>query len=352
MMKTLACIAVAMLFFLACSVPEPLSACTDVLLRPDSVFVVSGRNMDFALDLQTTLLVVPRETSFQSRLGKDTKGLSWTSRYGFVGLNALGQDFFADGMNEKGLSAATLWLPGTEYPDVTEAEKTLAVEDAVSWILGNFSTVEEVKDALKNVTITGVFLEAMKTLPPLHIAVHDVQGKSIVIEFLGGQTYIHDNTLGVLTNAPDFDWQLTNYQLFLWQVEDLLYPAAVAVPGAWTPAPRFVRAAMIRQQLPTPTTHQEALASVIHIMNSVQVPKGAYGTDTRNEQNMAHNGQDYTQYTLIRDHEKLILYFNTWSNQGWRSLDLKSIDFSGKTKYAALSVETGPANSPVKFLIK
>src|SRR5699024_1112390 len=45
---------------------------------------------------------------------------------------------------------------------------------------------------------------------PFHYAVHDAQGQSLVIEFHHGQRTIYDNPVGVLTNAPQFSWHLTN----------------------------------------------------------------------------------------------------------------------------------------------
>ena len=54
-----------------------------------------------------------------------------------------------DGMNEKGIYVGALYLPGyASYPEGApeNAAKSMAPEDYVAWLLGNFSTVEEVKD--------------------------------------------------------------------------------------------------------------------------------------------------------------------------------------------------------------
>jgi hypothetical protein len=47
---------------------------------------------------------------------------------------------------------------------------------------------------------------------PLHFTIHDAYGSSRVLEFLDGnpQGLQHRNTVGVLTNAPPFAWQLFN----------------------------------------------------------------------------------------------------------------------------------------------
>lgn len=44
----------------------------------------------------------------------------------------------------------------------------------------------------------------------MHVALHDAAGKNLVIEFIEGEVKIYDNPLGVLTNRPDFTWQINN----------------------------------------------------------------------------------------------------------------------------------------------
>jgi hypothetical protein len=51
--------------------------------------------------------------------------------------------------------------------------------------------------------------------PPIHIAVHDTAGNNIVIEFIEGKVNVYDNPIGVMTNAPTFDWHLTNLRNYV-----------------------------------------------------------------------------------------------------------------------------------------
>ena len=44
----------------------------------------------------------------------------------------------------------------------------------------------------------------------IHWRVGDSSGKQIVIEIEEGVPHIYDNTVGVITNAPGFQWHLTN----------------------------------------------------------------------------------------------------------------------------------------------
>jgi choloylglycine hydrolase len=72
--------------------------------------------MEFGEDLGSQILVGGRGTKKQSAAPESPMGgLSWTAKYGYVGLNVAGLDLphlICDGMNEKGLSIGALWLPG------------------------------------------------------------------------------------------------------------------------------------------------------------------------------------------------------------------------------------------------
>jgi len=92
--------------------------CTDVRLIRLSDMHVSARTLDFSYELDSTVRVVPRGQSWSAvDTGNGAKALTWTNFLGFIGINALGlTSWFADGLNEAGLSVGTLWLPETKLP--------------------------------------------------------------------------------------------------------------------------------------------------------------------------------------------------------------------------------------------
>jgi choloylglycine hydrolase len=111
--------------------------------------------MEFGDDLGSQNLVGGRGTKKQSAApDSPTGGLSWTAKYGYVGLNVAGLELphlICDGMNEKGLSIGALWLPGfTEYrPAVSNTAQALDVKHFANRVLGNFATVAEVETGLR-----------------------------------------------------------------------------------------------------------------------------------------------------------------------------------------------------------
>ena len=148
--------------------------CTDFLLQAadEDNSVVVGRSMEFGEDLRSQILVGGRGTKKQSGAPDSPKGgLSWTAKYGYVGLNVakLGlPHLICDGMNEKGLSIGALWLPSyTQYSStVSNKAQALDVKHFTNWVLGNFVTVAEVKAGLADVQIWG------DSLTNSHIPIH------------------------------------------------------------------------------------------------------------------------------------------------------------------------------------
>ena len=119
------------------------------------------------------------------------------------------KEFVAEGLNEAGLSAGLFYFPGygkyEEY-DPTRKASSIADLQLVSWLLGSFSTVDEVKEAIENVTVIAIDPRAST----VHWRIADKTGRQLVLEFIDGQPRFYENKLGVLTNSPGFDWQMTN----------------------------------------------------------------------------------------------------------------------------------------------
>ena len=145
-------------------------------------------------------------------------GLTWKSKYASVGANGVGLPFLFDGLNEKGLTVGTFYFPtsaGYMPYSAADAGKTLAAWEVGSWILENLASVEEVKANIGKVVVPAVVFKAWGFSPEVHYIVTDASGKSIVIEYVGGKLNVYDNPLGVVTNSPAFDWQMTNLRNYV-----------------------------------------------------------------------------------------------------------------------------------------
>jgi hypothetical protein len=136
-------------------------------------------------------------------------------------------------------------------------------------LLTSFATVDEVRDALTKVRVVPVVEPALGFAPPVHFIVTEPSGKAIVIEYLKGEMKIFDAPLGVITNAPTYEWHETNLRNYInlspvalpgKKIEDLNFrplgggSGMIGLPGDFTPPSRFVRAvAFSKTARPTAT---------------------------------------------------------------------------------------------------
>jgi choloylglycine hydrolase len=328
---------------------NPVAACTDFVVKAEDGAYVCGRSMEFGIELKSKLLTHPRGEVRTTSTPDGKSGIKWTSKYGYVSLDGVGLGICVDGMNEKGLSCGFLWFPGAKYQNAkAENEANVFAVDLGDWILGNFSTCEEVKAAISKVRVWCKFVPELGQEPPVHIALHDAQGHNVVIEFIDGEQKVYDNPNGVLTNAPSFDWQITNLKNYIQvsaanpqplKVEGtVLAPPGqgsgfLGIPGDWTPSSRFIRSTAMLHFAKPASNAQEAVNLSEHILNAVDIPRG----DVRPTDNGVANA-DYTQWAVIKDLTNQVLYFRDYGNLTLRSIDLKKESLEPGSKGKSISV--------------
>jgi choloylglycine hydrolase len=183
-------------------------------------------------------------------------------------------------------------LPNSQSPTGagSDAAKALASTDLAVYLLGNFRTVAEAKAALQGGEVS-VWLPEIplvgNLVAPFHYILFDKTGAGIVIEFLDGKMNVHDNPVGVATNAPDFPWhlknlnnyaQLTNLDKNTGQFGKLEVGApdsgnALAnVPSSQISAGRFVKAAYYTQFVRKADSPEDAVITLGHILNNFDRP--------------------------------------------------------------------------------
>ena len=154
MSKFLSLLAGVALTLLAAQVAD---ACTSIRIKTEDGLVFYARSMEGAVDYQSKVTVVPKGTVYQGTLPDNTpKGFTWTVKYGLVGMNAFGSPLMTDGINEMGLAVGNLLFPGyAEYEpfDPGKANITLSQYEVATWLLSNFATVAEVRQAMSKVRV-------------------------------------------------------------------------------------------------------------------------------------------------------------------------------------------------------
>ncbi len=322
-----------------------VDACTGIRLKAKDGTVVHARTLEFAVDLKSDVVVIPRNYARSGTTPDGKKGLQWRSKYATIGANGVHLPYIFDGLNEKGLAVGTFYHPGTAkympYSDAV-ASKTLAPWEFGSWILENFADTDEVRANVGKVVVPAVVLKAWGFTPPLHYVVHDARGKSIVIEFINGKPVVYDNPLGAMANSPSFDWHMTNLRNYinvsLKPVKALkiggvtLKPFGMGagmhgVPGDFTPPSRFVRAVLFSHAIFQPATGHDAVLEAFHILNNFDIPRGAVREEKDEHGNVK---ADYTVWTSANDLKRKRFYFRTYNDSRIRMVDLTKFDPDAK----------------------
>jgi choloylglycine hydrolase len=312
-------------------------ACTGIQLVAKDGGVVAARTLEFGVDLQSNVLVIPVGTAMTGTLPNGGKGIQYTTKYGMAGANGEGLTAILDGINDQGLYVGLFYFPGSaSYPGVTPetAGRAMAPWEYGAWLLGNFATVEEVKANFDKVVLAPVVLAALKQVPGVHFNVHDRNGHAVAIEPTDNKLKLFDNPLGVMTNSPTFDWHMTNLRNYInlkpndvghidiGKVKLGQFGAGSGMhglPGDFTPPSRFVRAVAFSKAAPASDTAPQAILQAFHILNGFDIPLGSV-----RESDEGVTIPEYTTWTGASDLKNLRWYFKTYADQTIRSVDLKA----------------------------
>jgi choloylglycine hydrolase len=348
-------LALSSAFALLLAGSPPARACTSILLRSADGGYVYGRTLEFGLDLRSQLVVIPRKLAITAtgpagEVGKG--GLTWTTKYAATGANGLGLPIIVDGVNEKGLAGGLFNFPVyAQFQPVSakDAARSVASFEVVTWILTSFATVEEIKEALPRIRVSGVKVPQFGNMvPPTHYSFHDTTGQSLVVEYTdGGQLHVYSNPVHVFTNAPAFPFQLENLAQYQYVSADVLPPiqagslklAAASsgdgmngLPGGWLAPARFVRAFFAQQNAPLAATAAEAVSTSLHILNGFDIPPGSIKTSANaGGEGGGVTGFETTEWTATSDMKNLRYYIRTYANPDVRYVDLRAADLDAKT---------------------
>ena len=329
--------------------PSAAEACTGITLKSKDSTTIVARTIEWGgSNLNSQYVVVPIGYTERSYTPDGVDGMTFTARYGYVGLAVEQKEFIAEGLNEVGLSAGLFYFPKYgEYEKYNAAVRDKSISDLqlLSWLLGECSNVEEVKEAVKKVHVINIDPRAST----VHWRFAEPSGRQLVLEIIKGELHFYENTLGVLTNSPSFEWHLTNLNNYvnlfpgtapnqqLGNIELSSLGAGsgfLGIPGDVTPPSRFVRAAFYQASAPQQETALETVFQCFQILNNFDIPVGI-------EFPLGQVPCDIpsaTQWTSVTDMRNHVIYYRTMYNSVIRNIDLRSIDFS-TVRYRAVSMD-------------
>ena len=295
-----------------------------------------GRNLDFEHGFGETVVITPRNYPFVFCNNKRVE-----NHYSIIGMAVVdnGYPLYFDGTNEHGLSMAALYFPGNAvYLPEKENMDNIAPFELIPWILGTCRNVGQVQERLKSLNIIDKPYSNQFPLSPLHWLIGD-RACSIVVEPLADGIKIYDNTVGVLTNNPPFDFHLHNLSGYLnltrEEPKNRFAPAydltpysrgmgAIGLPGDLSSASRFVRAAFVKLNSVCLENDTASISQFFHILGSVAQQEGCARVG---------NAFEKTIYTSCCNTDTGVYYYTTYENAritgiSMRNTDLNSTDLT------------------------
>lgn len=287
-----------------------------------------GRNLDLEYELNSSkLIITPKNYSLY--LKASNKKIS--IKYSLIGIGMVINDYplFYDAMNDQGLYMAGLNFENfAKYFPIQKNKNNITPFEFIPYILGTCSNMNEVKSVLKNINLINVPFNNDLNLSPLHWMISD-RNSSIVVEQVAEGLRVYDNEVGVLTNNPEFSFQLMNLNNFInispknpnnnlnYKLKKLSNGLGTnGLPGGFSSVDRFIRAAYIKLTSVSKKEKNGDITQFFHILNSVNQTRGSVlGHDERYE---------ITIYSNCYSPDNLTMYFKTYHNNQLRALSLNN----------------------------
>lgn len=250
----------------------------------------------------------------------------------------------SEGMNELGFTISSQTLQMSEYQAVQDGAETVWHTQLPQWALGRFPTVAEFLDALPTVRVCNP--AGLPTSFGSHWAVADAAGSSAIVEYLHGQLVVHNNSVGVMTNDPHYEWHLLNLNSFsnlrpTWPDTNagIQMPSGISagffngmvpqpighgwnlagLPGDFSPPSRFARLFFLRQYSlrakPVNTT-SDAVIVATGMLNNVFIPQGAQADVGQ------PSGYEYTPYAVMKVPSERLFFYRTAHDMTWKKIDM------------------------------
>ncbi len=275
-----------------------------------------GRTLDYGRSFGEQPIIAPRRFPLRFRrlppLGE---------HYALLGMAAVeeGYPLFYEAINERGLGMAGLLFAGNAfYPPPRAGAENVGSFELIPWILGQCAELQEVRARLERLCICDLHFSAALPATPLHWIIASAEG-SLILESTAAGLFIYENPIGVLTNNPPFPQQLLRQQdyarLSPHNAPEQQYSAglgAIGLPGDFSSAGRFARAAFIRRH-----RKERGMEGLFRILGGAEVPQGCAGDRA-------------TLYTSVYDLAAGRMFYTTRQNRAVTALALGGADFEGE----------------------
>ena len=305
--------------------------CTAITYRTRDHYF--GRTLDLEFSYNESVTVTPRNYPFSFRTLP-----ALASHHAIIGMATVadGYPLYYEATNEHGLSMAGLNFPGNaHYFPPCEGKDNVTPFEFIPWILGQCKTLAEARTLLAKINLCDIPFSAEFPLSPLHWILADRDG-AITVESVAEGLKIYENSVGVLTNNPHFDYHMTHLcdylnlthlppeNRFADGIDLPTYSrgmGAMGLPGDLSSASRFVRATFVKLNSVSGESEDESVCQFFHILGAVGQQRGCV--------QMPDGRYEITVYTSCCNTDRGIFYYTTYENSRITAVDMHKENLDG-----------------------
>lgn len=235
-----------------------------------------------------------------------------------------------------GLMASNNFFPGyaSFSKELIYGMINTTTSHAFDYLLTRCKDVEEVRQ--ESIKINLVEKIGDEESSANHFFFMDKKGNTLVLEPKDGKLVAYDNPYGVLTNAPEFPWHVTNLKNYInlkaENTKEGVFngnkltqfgegTGMLGLPGDFTPPSRFIRSAYYVSNTDKKLEGNLAILQGFRILSQFDIPEGSIIDPVEKH-------QDETLYTSIMDTEKLSYFIKCHTNINIQKFCLE--DFKNK----------------------
>lgn len=299
-------------------------------------FLYFGRNMDIDYSFGERIVITPRNYPFKFR-----KTGELPHHYAMIGTATVVENYplYAEACNEKGLCMAGLNFPvnACYFKCEKDGKYNITPFEFIPWILGKCANLREAKELLSKTRLISEPFSENLPLAPLHWHIADISG-SVVFEQTKDGARIYENPVGVMTNNPPFNYHLENRRQYMnlsnknpvngmmlsgKEVSEYgLGLGGCGLPGDFSSASRFIKAAFLLENSAEFDTEEESAAHVFRMLESVSPIRGSVLTSGGKEH--------YTTYSCCIDADKGTYYFRKYGDLCVRSVLMREYELEAE----------------------
>lgn len=305
--------------------------CTAVTYKTKDFYF--GRTLDYEFSYGEQVTVTPRRFPLKFRFMQDI-----ANHYAIIGMAYIVDNYplYYDAVNEKGLAVAGLNFVGNAtYKAELKNKDNVAQFELIPWILCQCATVSEAIKKLESINITGIPFSAKLPTAQLHWIIAD-SNKCITVEAVKDGLNIYNNPVGVLTNNPPFNEQMSRLNdymglsvknpknTFCASLPLKCYSrgmGAMGLPGDLSSPSRFVRAAFIKNNSLAHDSEEQSVGQFFHILNTVEQPLGCC--------DVGDGKYEITIYSSCCNTNKGVYYYTTYGNRQITAVNMHSENIDG-----------------------